>query len=66
MLIYQRVHNGIYYLIISYIILYIYITLRLFNIAMKNSLKLEVLMGKSSVNGSFSIAMLNSQRVNII
>jgi len=26
---------------------------------------MEVLMGKSSVNVSFSIAMLNNQRVNI-
>ena len=40
-------------------------TLWLFNIAMENPLKMEVLMGKSSINGPFSMAMLNNQRVNI-
>jgi hypothetical protein len=30
---------------------------------MENPFKMEVLMGKSSVNGSFSIAMLNNLRV---
>jgi hypothetical protein len=39
-------------------------TLWLFNIAMENHLKMEVLMGKSSRNGAFSMAMLNNQRVN--
>ena len=38
-------------------------TIWLFNIAMENSLKMEVLMGKSSINGLFSMAMLNNQRV---
>ena len=33
------------------------------NIAMENPLKMEVLMGKSSINGQFSMAMLNNQRV---
>ena len=36
----------------------------LFNIAMENPLYMEVLMGKSSINGSFFMAMLNSQRVD--
>jgi hypothetical protein len=27
---------------------------------------MEVLMGKSSINGPFSMAMLNNQRVNVI
>jgi hypothetical protein len=38
-------------------------TLWLFNIAMENLLYMEVLMGKSSINGPFSMAMLNTQRV---
>ena len=33
------------------------------NIAMENPLKMEVLMGKSSINGPFSMAMLNNQMV---
>jgi hypothetical protein len=33
------------------------------NIAMENPLKMEVLMGKSSIHGQFSMAMLNNQRV---
>jgi hypothetical protein len=33
------------------------------NIAMENPLYMEVLMGKSSINGPFSMAMLNNQRV---
>jgi hypothetical protein len=40
-------------------------TLWLFNIAMENPLQMEVLMGKSSINEPFSIAMLNSQRVYV-
>ena len=40
------------------------ITIWLLIIAMENPLKMEVLMGKSSVNGPFSIAMLNNQRVH--
>ena len=35
----------------------------LFNIAMENPLYMEVLMGKSSKNGPFSMAMLNNQMV---
>ena len=38
-------------------------TIWLFNIAMENPLWMEVLPGKSSINGPFSIAMLNRQRV---
>ena len=30
-------------------------------IAMENPFKMEVLMGKSTINGQFSIAMLNNQ-----
>jgi hypothetical protein len=33
---------------------------------MENPLQMEVLMGKSSINGPFSIAMLNNQRVNYL
>ena len=40
-------------------------TLWLFNIAMENPLYMEVLMGKSSINGPFSMALLNNQRVYI-
>ena len=39
-------------------------TIWLFNIAMENPLQMEVLMRKSSINGPFSMAMLNNQRVN--
>jgi len=39
------------------------VTIWLFNIAMENPLQMEVLMGKSSINGPFSMAMLNNQRV---
>jgi hypothetical protein len=45
-----------------HIYLYIY-TLWLFNIAMENH---HFLIGKPSINGPFSMAMLNNQRVNII
>jgi hypothetical protein len=38
-------------------ILGIWCTIWLFNIAMENPLRMEVLMGKSSINGSFSIAI---------
>ena len=38
-------------------------TIWLFNIAMENPSWMEVLMGKSSINGPFSIAMLNNNRV---
>ena len=38
-------------------------TLWLFNIAMENPLYMEVLMGKPSTNGPFSMAMLNNQMV---
>ena len=40
-------------------------TIWLFNIAMENPLQMEVFMGKSSINGSFSIAMLIYQRVYV-
>ena len=30
---------------------------------MENPLQMEVFMGKSSINGPFSMAMLNNQRV---
>ena len=33
------------------------------NIAMENPLSMEVFMGQSSINGSFSMAMLNNHRV---
>ena len=33
------------------------------NIAMENPLYMKVLMGKSSINGSFSMAMLNNRMV---
>jgi hypothetical protein len=39
------------------------INIWLFNIAMENSFEMEVLMGKSSINGQFYMAMLNNQRV---
>ena len=39
-------------------------TIWLFNIAMENPLEIEVLMGKSSINGPFSMAMLNNQMVS--
>ena len=39
------------------------ITIWLFNIAMENPLQMEVLMGKSNINGPFSIVMLVYQRV---
>ena len=39
-------------------------TIWLFNIAMENPLYMEVLMGKSSTNGLFSMAMFNNQRVH--
>jgi hypothetical protein len=39
-------------------------TIWLFNIAMENHLKIEVLIGKSSINGpSIPWPMLNNQRV---
>ena len=38
------------------------VTIWLFNIAMENPLEMVVLMGKSSINGPFSMAMLNNQR----
>ena len=38
-------------------------TIWLFNIAMENPLYMEVLMGKSTINGPFSMAILNYQRV---
>jgi hypothetical protein len=41
-------------------------TIWLFNIAMENPLNMEVLMGKSSKNGPFSMAMLNNQRIYVI
>jgi hypothetical protein len=41
-------------------------TLWLFNIAMENPSKMEVLMGKSTINGPFSMAMLNNQRVSLL
>ena len=41
-------------------------TIWLFNIAMENPLWIEVLMGKSTINGPFSMAMLNNQRVNMV
>ena len=37
------------------------VTIWLFNIAMENPLQMEVLMGKSSINGPFSMAMLNNR-----
>ena len=40
-----------------------YIYIWLFNIAMENPLYMVVLIGKSSINGPFSMAMLNYQRV---
>ena len=36
------------------------------NIAMENPLEMEVLMGKSSINWQFSMAMLNNQRVTSV
>ena len=33
---------------------------------MENPLEMEVLMGKSSINGSFSMAMLNNQMVRVV
>ena len=42
--------------------IYIY-TIWLFNIAMENPWQMEVLMGKSSINVPFSMAMWNNQRV---
>ena len=39
-------------------------TIWLFNIAMENPFYMEVLMGKSSINGPFSMAMLNNQMVH--
>ena len=41
-----------------------HITIWLFNIAMENPLYMVVLMGTSSVNGPFSMAMFNNQRVH--
>ena len=41
-------------------------TLWLLNIAMENPLWMQVLMGKSSINGPFSMAMLTNQRVTLI
>ena len=40
-------------------------TLWLFNIAMENPLQMEVLIGQSSINGLFSMAMLNNQKVSL-
>ena len=40
-------------------------TIWLFNIAMGNPLWMEVLVGKSSINGQLSMAMLNNQRVGL-
>ena len=37
----------------------------LFNIAIENPPYMEVLIGKSSINGPFSMAMLNNQRVTV-
>ena len=39
-------------------------TLWLFSIAMENPLYMEVFIGKSSINGPFSMAMLNNQRIS--
>ena len=44
-------------------ILELYITIWLFNIAMENPLLMKVLMGISSINGPFSMAMLNNPMV---
>ena len=41
------------------------ITIWLFNIAMENNGKSPFLIGKPSINGSFSMAMLNNQRVSL-
>ena len=41
------------------------ITIWLFNIAMENHGKSQFLIGKPSINGPFSMAMLNNQRVNL-
>ena len=38
-------------------------TIWLFNIAIENPLYKKVLIGKPSINGQFSMAMLNNQRV---
>ena len=39
-------------------------TIWLFNIAIENPLYKKVLIGKPSINGQFSMAMLNNQRVD--
>jgi len=41
-------------------------TIWLFNIAMENHGKSPFLIGKPSINGPFSMAMLNNQRVIMI
>ena len=42
------------------------ITNWLFNIAMENPRSMEVLLGKSTINGSLSMAMLNNQMVPLV
>jgi hypothetical protein len=42
----------------------LFLLIWLFNIAMENPLQMEVLIGKSSINGPFSMATLNNQRVS--
>ena len=63
MLVYWRLCTYIIvYLFIHNLYIYIY-TIWLFNIAMENHHFLWVNPGKPSINGSFSMAMLNNQRV---
>ena len=65
--IYIYIHTYIHTYIYMYTYIYIYTryTLRLFNIAMENHHFQWVNNHKSSINGPFSIAMLNNQRVYI-
>ena len=54
-----------------YVYIYIYCTyfiytIWLFKIDMENPLQMEVLMGTSSINGPFSMAMSNYQRVYLV
>ena len=59
----SRVNASIHKFVICFYGRLPYDTIWLFNIAMENPLYMEVLMGKSSINGPFSMAMLNNQRV---
>ena len=61
----HEISSACIYIYILYIYIHIICTIWLFDIAMENPLYMRVLTGKSSINGPFSMTMLNNQRVYI-